>query len=161
MNLQEQLTLVEKAVANDELKELFLGAPGYEWGNLKHIPANVATDIGAIIKYGLYVLYQNGNMDIQEKLKRTVFDLLNGTPTEIWTAYSIIWQENWYKNHGEAVFCIYNNELKNDLSVSINKNKSSLMSCHALVGQGLKDGLWEDINRLENNLRKKYGEGLI
>ena len=25
-------------------------------------------------------------------------------PTEIWTTYSIIWQENWHKNHGEAVF---------------------------------------------------------
>ena len=161
MSLQEQLTLVEKAVTNNQLQELFLGAPGYEWRNLKHIPAKVNTDIGAIIKHGLYVLYQNGNKDIPQKTKSTVCNLLNGTPTEIWTAYSIIWQENWYKNHGEAVFCIYDSELKKDLSNSIKKNKSELISCHELVGQNLNEGLWEDISRLENNLRKKYGEGLI
>lgn len=161
MTLQEQLELTKKAIDNNELDKLFLGNPGYEWGNLKHIPANVNTDIGAIIKHGLYVLYQNGDKDIPGKLKITVRNFLDGTPAEIWTAYSIMWQENWYKNHGEAVFCIYDSELKNDLSNSVKKNKSALMSCRELVGQDLKEGLWEDISRLENNLRKKYGEGLI
>ena len=58
---QEQYNLVKKAFDNNQLKELFLGTSGYEWGNLKHIPANVSTDISAIIEHGLYVIYENGN----------------------------------------------------------------------------------------------------
>lgn len=153
--------MVEKAYNADEFEKLFLGEAPYTFNNLKHIPAVVATDIGAIIEHGLYVLYQNGNKNIPEKLKSTVLSLLNGTPVEIWTAYSIIWHENWCKKHNKAVFNIYDIKLRNELKKSINNNKSLLIACKKLVGQNSNEGLWEDINRLENNLLKKYGERLI
>ena len=161
MSLERELELTKKAVDNNELKKLFLGETGYEWGNLKHIPALVLTDIGAILEHGLYVLYKKGNTDIPNELKTTVFTLLKGTPIEIWTAYSIIWHENWYNKHNRADFCIYDSEMKSALTSSINTNKVLLMSCKELVGKNLNEGLWEDIYRLENNLYRKYGEGLI
>lgn len=161
MTLQEQYELVKKAVDNDHLKELFLGAPGYEWGNLKHIPANVATDIGAIIEHGLYTLYSNGNKDIPQKLEECVYALLNGGPTEIWTAYQVLWSQNWDKHHGKSPFCIINDEILANLKNVVLNNQEELVSCKDLVGWNLKEGLWEDIARLERNLRNKHGVGLI
>lgn len=161
MTLKEQYELVKKAVENNQLKELFLGAPGYEWGNLKHIPANVATDIGAILEHGLYVLYNNGSKDIPEKLKSVVFDLLNGMPVEIWTAYQIIWNQDWDIKHNVAPFCIASPALLERLKQSVTGNQKQLSACKELVGWNLNNGLWDDIVRLEKNMHNKYGKGLI
>lgn len=65
MSLEKELELTKKAVDNNELKKIFLGESGHEWGNLKHIPALVLTDIKNELKQ------LNTNV---ETLKRLVED---------------------------------------------------------------------------------------
>ena len=161
MTANEQLIIVQKAVEKKDLKNLFLGAPEYNWGNLKHIPANVNTDIGAILEQGLYILYRQGNFAIPEMLKAAVYELIDGTPAEIWTAYQIIWCQNWDIKHTQAAFSVVDSNILDVLKLSVESNQNALSACKDLVGWNLQKGLWEDIVRLEKNLKNKYGAGLI
>lgn len=161
MTLQEQLEVTQKAIDNNELDKLFLGKPGYKWGNLKHIPANVATDIGAIIEYGLYVLYQNGNKDIPERLKATILSFLDGTPVEIWTAYFILRYQ--YRNEikNQSPFNLVTPQLCKAVSICVQQQKDRLVACKEYVGYDLPNGLWEDIQRLENVMISNYGVSIL
>ena len=161
MTKEQIYLLTKKAYESDELDNLFLGIEPYKFDNLKHIPANVATDVGAIIDEGFYVLYNNGHEDIPQVLKKTVCNLFSGTPVEIWTAYQIMWSQNWDMRHRKAPFYIIDSELSQIAKNAIVNNRVALASCKALVGWNLEDGLWEDISRLERNLKNKYGTGLI
>lgn len=161
MTKEQIYSLVEKAYKNNELDKLFLGIEPYKFDNLKHIPANVATDIGALIKEGVYELYNNGHQEIQQTLRNTVCSLFKGTPVEIWTAYHIMWSQSWDKRHEKAPFYIVDSELSQIAKNAIWDNKDALTACKELVGWNLENGLWQDISRLEKNLNNKYGTGLL
>ena len=161
MTKEQVYLLAEKAYQNNELDKLFLGKEPYQFDNLKHIPANVATDISALINEGIYELYNDGQQEIPQVLKRTICELLKGSPIEIWTAYKIIWNQNWDNRHGKAPFYIIDSELSQFAKAAILSNKCALSSCKELVGWNLENGLWQDIARLERNLNNKYGAGLL
>lgn len=162
MTLQEQYELVKKAVDNNQLKELFLGTPGYEWGNLKHIPANVATDIGAIIDYGIYKLHDTGKTDVKNVLIRTIYELLNlDDAFATWTAYFILRYQ--YRNElkSQSPFTIVTPQLREDVANRVKNQKKQLSACKEYVGYGLTNGLWDDIQRLENVMISNYGESIL
>ena len=161
MTKEQIYHLTETAYKNNELIKLFLGEKPYKFDNLKHIPANVATDIGALINEGIYELYNNGYQEVLEVFKKTIYTLFNGTPVEIWTAYHMLWSQDWDKRHGKAPFYIIDSELLQFASNAIWSNKDALSSCKELVGWNLENGLWQDISRLEKNLYNKYGSGLL
>ena len=161
MTLKEQYELVKKAVDNNQLMELFLGAPGYEWGDLKHIPANVATDIGAILEHGLYALFNNGYKDVPGIMKATVYALLNGTPVEIWTAYSVVWAQCWNEAKHKSSFQVINQEFLERVRTALWANKASLVACKELMGWNLKDGLWEDIMISNQTIKRRFGVEIL
>ena len=138
-----------------------MGAEEFKWENLQHIPANVPSDISAILKYGLYRLYTESKYDIPSLLISTIGELLQGSPTEIWTAYSIVWHQ--YRNEliGVCPFKIVSQELLNAIRTSIDKNKEALTKCKDFVGENNKDGLFGDIVASNNSLRKKFEVSIL
>ena len=162
MTPQEQIMLVQTAIATNHSKELFLGIAPYTWGNLKHIPANVATDIGAIIDNGMYELYRAGDTNIPDTIAVTIKELLLlNQPQATWTAYFILRYQ--YRNEvkNKSPFKIVTPHLCQAVSTAIADQKHSLTSCKEYAGNGLQNGLWDDIQRLEGILVANYGVSII
>lgn len=161
MTKNHVVEMTVNAYRANELKKLFMGEPPYFFVNLKHIPANVNTDIGAILVEGLYVLYKKGNQDIPEELKKTIYELLNGSPEEIWTAYFIIMCQFRNEKRGGAPFECLDKEILINAKCKVFANRDNLENCFSLVGSSYKNGLWGDIERLDNLLYKKYGASIL
>lgn len=160
MTIEQQYDSVKEAVQKQKFKQLVMGEE-FKWKNLQHIPANVPSDISAILRYGLYRLYLESKYDIPSLLISTISELLQGSPTEIWTAYSIVWYQ--YRNEliNVCPFKIISQELLNAIRASIDKNKEALAECNDFVGKNCKDGLLGDIVASNNSLRKKFEVSIL
>ena len=161
MTKEQIYHLTETAYKNNELIKLFLGEEPYKFDNLKHIPANVATDIGALISEGIYKLYNNGYQEVLEVFKKAIYTLFNGTPVEIWTAYSIVWSQHWEEQHNHSPLKIIDENLLLFCRKQIYENEDALKECRALVGWNLQDGLWDDIQGADASLKKRFGKGVL
>ena len=162
MNSAQIFSLVEKAYYANQLDDLFLGNHPYTFDNLKHIPANVATDIGAIIDNGMYGLYSDGKTDIVSMLVETIYELLSFEDAfSTWTAYFILRYQ--YRNEIKNLspFKIVTPQLCQDLSVCVRKQKEQLVMCKEYVGGSLPNGLWGDIQRLEDVMLSNYGVSIL
>ena len=155
MSNNEHQDLVKKAIANNELDKLFLGQDGYEWGNLKHIPANVPTDISAIL-HSMYAIYNDGATDIPELLEDTIYKLTKGNAVEIWTAYSIVFSHYYDVLTNSSTFSIVSEKILICLRESISKNSQILSECHEYVGLNLKNGILEYINNSNRSFQKRF-----
>ncbi len=156
------LELVQKAIDNNQIKELFLGEGEYKQENLKHIPALVATDIGSIIDNGLYILFNEGEKTLPNKIISVIRELVDtNEPFSIWTAYFILRYQYRNELQNKSPFNIVTKELCKSVSNKISNQKQNLMLCQKYVGFGLPNGLWDDIQRLENNLVLNYGVSIL
>lgn len=160
MLANEKQELVKKAIQNDELNKLFLGQDGYKWGNLKHIPADVPTDISAIIKV-MHELYLTGNIDIPKLLKDTICKLANGGAIEIWTAYYIVLIEYRNELQNKSHFLIIDEQIVDVIKIAINKNTDVLSECFDYVGNGEKQGLLSFIERTNSHLESDFGKSIL
>ena len=160
MSNNEHQDLVKKAIANNELDKLFLGQDGYEWGNLKHIPANVPTDISAIL-HSMYAIYNDGATDIPELLEDTIYKLTKGNAVEIWIAYYILLIE--YRNELQKVspLMIVDEQLICYIKTIINNNIDMLSKCFDYVGEGETQGLLSFIIRTNSHLESDYGKSIL
>ncbi len=161
MTINEQLERVKYAVEHDELKQLFLGQGRYQSSNLKHIPANVPCDISAVLKYGLYPLYQNGDGNIPQVLFDTIVSFLDGDAVEVWTAYSIVWSQ--YRNELKRLspFGIISDRLLITLRHAIEQKKDELSSCKEYTGASDKNGLMGDIVASNNSFQRIHGVSIL
>lgn len=162
MNYKNTYEMCMDAYNKDEFRKLFLGEEPYKFGNLKHIPANVATDIGAIIDQGIYKIYNNGNIAIISMLEKAIYDLLSqNSAHSTWTAYFILRYQ--YRNEikNDTPFKIITSRLCNDVSTIIKERKEQLSACKEYTGYGLANGLWDDIQRLESVMLCNYGTSIL
>ena len=161
MTKQEIYELVEKAYKSNELEKLFLGDTSYRFNNLKHIPANVPTDVNSIIEQGLYPLYKNGASDIPKLVKKALENMLTLSPVAIWTAYSIIWSQYWNELEKCSPYTIVDDNLLNFCKDQIIKHSDTLKNCNDFVGQTNKIGLLGDIFRLDENFKHRFGVSIL
>ena len=161
MTIEKQYASVKDAVQKEKLKLLLIGVKEYRWDNLQHIPANVPSDISAILKFGLYRLYTESKYDIPNLLLSIISELLQGSPTEIWTAYTVVWFQ--YRNEltNKCPFKIISQELLNAIRTSIELNKDSLAECKDYIGENYKNGLLGDIIASNNRLQKKFEKSIL
>ena len=160
MSSTEHQNLVKKAITNNELDKLFLGQEGYKWGNLKHIPANVPTDVSAIL-CSMYALYNEGATDIPELLEDTIYKLTKGNAVEIWTAYSIVWSQYYHELKKSVPFNIVSDSLLAHIRKVVSQNAQLLSECHEYTGAGLKNGLLDDIVISNKSFFKMHGESIL
>ncbi len=161
MTIEKQYALVKEAVQKHKLKQLMLGTDALKWDNLQHIPADVPSDLSAILKYGLYRLYLEANSDIPDLLLSTINELLQGNSVEIWTAYSIVWYQYRYELTNLSPFKIISNELLVAIRTNIFANKEALIECKEFVGKSYKDGLFEDIVASNDSFYRKFEVSIL
>jgi len=152
--------LVKKAIQNDELNKLFLGQECYKWGNLKHIPADVPTDISAIIKV-LYELYLTGYTNIPELLKDTIYQLAKGNAVDIWIAYYIVLIEYRNELQKKSPLWIIDEQIISAIKTTINDNIAMLSNCFDYVGKGEKQGLLSFIKRTNSHLESDFSKSIL
>ena len=98
MKLQKQITneelleLTKKAFENDEVAEFLCGEKGYSCPISRFVPANVPTDFGRIVNFGVFKLYEESkNEKIIKKFKEAILALVKGSAVQVWIAYSVCW----------------------------------------------------------------------
>ena len=160
MSNNEHQDLVKKAITNNELDKLFLGQDGYEWGNLKHIPANVPTDISAIL-HSMYAIYNDGVTDIPELLEDTIYKLTKGNAVEIWTAYSIVWSQYYHELKKSVPFNIVSDSLLAHIRKVVSQNAQLLSECYEYTGAGKKNGLLDHIVISNKSFLKMFGKSIL
>jgi len=153
----------ETAVQNRNLNDLFLGAGDFWFSqkDLKHIPASVPSDISGILKDGLYKLYKETQFEVTTLLIDAIINLSNGSPVEIWTAYSIIWFQ--YRNEltGVSPFRIVSQDLLDRIKESVSNNNDALTNCHKYTGKNYDNGLLGDILSSNEFLKRRYGISIL
>lgn len=161
MTIEEQYASVSAAVQNHKLKQLMLGKGEYNWGNLKHIPADVPCDISAVLKHGLYRLHLASVPWIPQQLTSVIVELSLGTPVEVWTAYSIVWYQ--YRNELTEIspFKIITPTLLDTVRASLSRNQIALAQCKEYAGKYCKLGLWEDIVISNQSLQRKFEVSIL
>ncbi len=161
MTINEQFELVKYSIKSMELNLLFLGKGTYKNENLKHIPADIPCDVSAILKYGLYPLYKDGDISIPNVLSNTIVDFLNDNPIEVWMAYSIVWMQYRNELNGISPFNIISSELLETLRICITKNQKALSDCKKYVGDGKENGLLEDIIVSNKSFKNKFEVSIL
>jgi len=144
----------EKAFKNNEFYELLLGLNDY---NI-NAPASVPTDWTLIIYNGIFELYKR-NSNQQETIKIAFYDavkkLINGNEIELWVSSYIIFLMLHYQMKNKAPFNI-SDEILNLFKCRLSKMKDQLSNNKEYEGSQYTNGLYGDIERLNNTLKTYY-----
>ena len=168
MKLQKQITneelleLTKKAFENDEVAEFLCGEKGYSCPISRFVPANVPTDFGRIVNFGVFKLYEESkNEKIIKKFKEAILALTKGSAVQVWIAYSVCWNLVYKKNRKQPTLVIQDVEFWNSVKSSILASENKLRVCNEWQGINQKDGLWSNIIRMDNVLEKDYGVSVL
>ena len=155
--------LVQRALDNDCLTDLITGRNGYASVPDRDFPGSVPTDIGYVIRQGLFPIYREGSgSDMPDRFREAVETLLDGTPEEVWLAYNFCWYELFEELRGKAPFVIVNYMYYREmLKVRFRSRKAELSECQLWDGENRKDGLWGAMLQSERGLKARFGVSLL
>ena len=155
--------LVQRALDNDCLTDLITGRNGYAWAPDRDFPGNVPTDIGFVIRQGMFPLYREGSgSDMPDRFREAVEELLDGTPEEVWLAYNFCWYELFEELKGKAPFVIVNYMYYREMLRSkFRRRKAELSACFVWDGENKENGLWEVMLQSERGMKARYGVSLL
>lgn len=149
----------EKAFKNNEFYELLLGLNNYN----VNAPASVPTDWTLIIYNGIFELYKH-NTNQQEAIKIIFYDaikkLINGNEIELWVSSYIIFLMLHYQMKNKAPFTL-SNEILNLFKSKLSEMKDQLSANKKYEGSQYSNGLYGDIERLNNTLKIYYSIDMI
>lgn len=159
---EELLALTKKAFDNDEVAEFLCGENGYAIHGNRDIPNNIPTDFGRIIEGGIYKLYDcTKDQVIISKTKSALLQLINGTPVDVWIAFMIIRRQLSKYDKGRAPFNIVDDDILFSLKESLYANEARLRECKLFLGANCENGLWQDINRIDQNYKNDMGVSVL
>jgi len=154
---EELLELTKKAFEQDEVKEFLCGEKGYSVHGNRDIPDNIPTDFGRIVKSGIYRLFLLAeDKNIIRKFNQAFIKLCNGSAEEIWCAYMLWYYLTCCDKRNVSPF-IVDKKIVGKLKKAINKNQSQLRNCKKWLGCNSENGLWQEIVRIDKNLKERYG----
>ena len=149
----------EKAFKNNEFYELLLGLNNYN----VNAPVSVPTDWTLIIYNGIFELYKH-NTNQQESIKTAFYDaikkLINGNEIELWVSSYIIFLMLHYQMKNKAPFNL-SDEILNLFKSRLSKMKDQLSTNKKYEGNQYTNGLYGDIERLNNTLKIYYSIDMI
>ena len=159
---EELIALTKKAFDNDEVAEFLCGENGYAIHSNRDIPTNIPTDFGRIVEGGIYKLYdRTKDSSIISKTKSALLQLINGTPVNVWIAFMIVRRQLSKYDMGHAPFNIADNDILFSLKNSLYANEAKLRECRLFLGANCENGLWQDINRIDQNYKEDMGIGVL
>ena len=147
------LNLQKKHLKMTRLLNFFVEKKGYSCPISRFVPANVPTDFGRIVNFGVFKLYEESkNEKIIKKFKEAILALVKGSAVQVWIAYSVCWNLVYKKNRKQPTLVIQDVEFWNSVKSSILASENKLRVCNEWQGINQKDGLWSDIIRMDKNL---------
>ncbi len=159
---EELLALTKKAFDNDEVAEFLCGENGYAIHGNRDIPTNIPTDFGRIIEGGIYKLYdRTKDPAIISKTKSALLRLIKGTPVNVWIAFMIVRRQLSKYDKGHAPFNMVDNDILFSLKESLYANEAKLRECRLFLGANCENGLWQDINRIDQNYKEDMGVSVL
>lgn len=162
MQFQDIYEMCKKAFEEDKVKELLIGTEGFICEPDKSVPASIPTDWSLLFEKGIYKL-RNFIADeiIRNKIQEAFFELLKGSPVEIWVAFSVFFEMFYNERKGYAELFITTDEMKFELSKSLKNNELELKECFLWQGKNKKDGLWNDISGANKSMNQLFGVTLL
>ncbi len=159
---EELIALTKRAFDNDEVAEFLCGEKGYAVHGNPDIPANIPTDFGRIVEGGIYKLYdRTKDPAIISKTKSAVLQLIDGTPVNLWVAFMIIRRQLSKYDKGHAPFNMVDNDILSSLKNALYANETKLRECKLFLGANCENGLWQDINRIDQNYKEDMGISVL
>lgn len=156
------LALTQKAFEQNEVADFLQGKSDYACPVSRFTPANVPTDTGRIIEFGIYALYNDTNDEtIIQKFKEAILNLLKGDSIQVWVAYSVCWIQIYNEQHEKAPFKLVDDNLIRDIRQAVLKNENELRACREWQGWNKENGLWDDICRMDRVLKANYEVNIL
>lgn len=162
IRFEEVYATTESAFEKKEFYELLSGKNGYELAVLD-APAKVPTDWTAVLTNGIFAFYKN-NPSKQEEIKQDFFDsvlrFVNGSDLELWVSSYLIFLMIHYEKRGKAPFAL-SEEVIDLFNKRLRERKDSLSANRNFEGCLYPNGLYGDIERLNNTLETYYSINMI
>lgn len=159
---EEIFAFTKEAFKHNEFVLLLEGKGKYACKLDRFVPADMPTDVGRIIQEGIYKLYlEKHEKEVINKYREAVVEIMNGDCTEVWLAYHICWTQIYKEKRANAPFKFFNETILNELRKNIFSHEEELKQTKKWQGANLEEGLWEDIQTLENTSYKFLGVKLL
>ncbi|MDE7229297.1 MAG: hypothetical protein K2N56_02345 [Oscillospiraceae bacterium] len=159
---EELLALTKKAFDNDEVAEFLCGEKDYGVHGNPDISADIPTDFGRIVEDGIYKLYvHTKDQLIILKTKSALLQLIGGTPVNVWIAFMIVRRQLSKYDENRAPFNMVDDDVLLSLRKSLYANEVELRECKLYMGANCENGLWQDINRIDQNYKEDMGISVL
>ncbi|URZ01289.1 NAD glycohydrolase toxin immunity factor [Clostridium felsineum] len=159
MNIEQT---VIKAIERDELYKVLLGEDGYKVELSSFIGTNVPTDWPNIMRGGIYKIFNEyPELNIKSKLEDTLFFLVNKGTFEIYVAISVLFFQIMSEENKTSPFKINKDKLVDNVHDALVKNKTEMYKYKEWMGQYYSNGLWGEIERINNILKEDYNITII
>lgn len=165
--------LLLEAISKDELSAFLEGKGKY------HIKCNVAdtpTDFGSVLDTAFYLADTNPELNIGRKFECAIKNMLQGNECDIYCSvflfFSYIIQscrilpinynekDMYYRIASRkklnTTFSLPIDEISKVMTNSLHRNQESLKSCKKWTGKNKSEGIWEEVERLNNIMKKDY-----
>jgi len=162
MTIKEAIEIARRAFEADEVAEYLSGQKNYSKPINRYVGVDVPTDFEYIVRIGIHEYYdETQKSEIPEKYKSALLKLAEGDCVSVWCAYMVAHLQYYYEKSDKSPFTIITQDFVETLSSALYKNKESLMNCHLYTGKNEENGLWQDIERIDNIYAEKYGVSFL
>lgn len=125
-------------------------------------PANLPTDFEQVLSNGIYILYEEyPDINIKGKLEEALIEMRGQKDIDIYLAVNIFFEHILNETYGASPFEICKERLIPVIKEKLKIHKETLKKCFEWEGMGKEQGMWEDIQRINNIIMKKKGFSIV
>lgn len=154
--------LIEKAVAKNELNKFLRGDGEYKVPVPHMVPINIPTDWTYIIPNGIYKLFlEDPKIGIDKILENTLISMIDDDNLNIYTVVNVLFEHLSQENENRAPFSIDKSRIIPILKNKLNQKKEDLKKDFRWMGTSESEGLWSEVKRISNILKKEMKISII
>jgi hypothetical protein len=159
MNIEQ---MVIESIKRDELYKVLLGEDRYKVELSPFIGANVPTDWPNIMRGGIYKIFNEyPKLNIKAELENTLCFLLDKGVFEIYVAVSVLFFQIISEENGVAPFKINRDKVVTNIRSRLMKSKKEMYQYKKWMGEYYSNGIWGEIERINNILKEDYAITII
>lgn len=157
----EVLNSLKEAIKKNEFTYFLKGEKNYKVEVEHYVPANIPTDWAKILTDGIYEYYkQEEDESIITILENGILDILNDNQG-IYSAVNIFFSQMLKEKYKLAPFKINQKKILKQLNEKICEKAEALKKDFRWMGEDEKNGLWDEIKRLNENLKEECGIDIL
>ena len=165
MTIKEAVEIAKKAFVSDEVVEYLSGKKDYSKTPNRFVAADVPTDFEYIIKIGIFEFYKTSSQTQQRQIINQYNDaikkLSESDCINVWCAYMVAHLQDYFEKNGVSPFSIISQELVDNVSSALTKNKKELENCRLYIGRNQEKGLWQEIERINRVYSEENGVNFL